>query len=177
MTRPKLASLLVAALVLSLAAPATAQRRHGGFRGFAGDTDVPQYLVENISVLIDNAANHAEALVRQQRFSITDTDLLADQADRLLDAGEEALDLLYELQDNAEATNPEAVPALREAEGHLIAALQQADGVADLVDEGILGPTMEIQTRSIVRQLRDAKTAINQAARAYNVNLRSSVEE
>jgi hypothetical protein len=174
MTKRLLSRALVLFLVCLLALPATAQRRRRSYSNYS--TEAPQYLIENVYVLLENSSNFADSLLRQQRYSITDTDLLSDQAERLVDDAEEALDLLDELMDNADATNPSAMPALREAEGNLNAAIDQAEGVLEYVDDGDLGPSMKIQARAAARYLGDAKEEIRRAAREYDVRLENTPE-
>lgn len=156
-----------------LATSASAQQQQTGERAFAGgrqalqSAPVPQYWIADASLFIANAANTAAVLQREQQLSVQEPSILGNQALFMVDATDRALESLDELLLNAQDTNPEAIPAIRDTMAELTAARAQAQNVADAAARGELGPTFEVTVESTLNHMREAERAMNEVAQEY----------
>jgi hypothetical protein len=128
---------------------------------------VPQYWIADASLFIVNAANTAAVLEKEQTLSVQEPMILGNQAEFLVDSVDRALESLDELLENAQDTNPEAVPEIRDAIAELIAAQSQARSVAEAARRGELGPTYDVTVRAALEHLKDAEDLMSDIAKEY----------
>ncbi|APR84805.1 Hypothetical protein A7982_10154 [Minicystis rosea] len=127
----------------------------------------PQAWIADAALFIGNAANTAHVLGVEQGLHAHAPQILGNQAQFLTTATNRALTSLIALQQNAEATNPSAVPEIRSAVGHLVAAQAQAAQVADAANAGVLGPTFDTAVRATLGHLAAADRSVSAIGRAY----------
>jgi hypothetical protein len=148
----------------------------GGAGGEAGGptppapvAPIPQFWLADASMFIGSAANAAHTLSLEESLNVQAPQVLGNQAQFLIATTNRALSSLEQLQQNAEATNPSAVPGIRVAIGQLVAAKAQAAQAAASVREGVLGPPFLTTVRSSLGHLAAAERELTHIGRAYSV--------
>jgi len=137
-------------------------------QGEQGSTVVPQYGIAESALFIQHAGESASVLSRERDLSIQDPQTLGRQAQSMVDDCQSALDGLNRLLDNADATNPEAVPPIRDAIAEVTAALSQARTVAEAAQNGELGPTYDVTVREVGDHLERASRIMKDVGRKDN---------
>jgi hypothetical protein len=130
---------------------------------------IPQFWFADASMFIGSAANAAHVLSLEEGLNEQAPQVLGNQAQFLLAATNRALASLEQLEQNAEATKPSAVPGIRAAIGQLVSARAQATQAAAAVREGQLGPTFATTVRSSLGHLAAAEREMSLIGRAYAV--------
>jgi len=191
-----LAKLGAAALVLGLglaAAPAHAQVGGYGFNPHANPrvgpampggmnsfgtpmvetpilrVSLPHMWLADASLFIGNAQNAANVLAMEQSLNAQAPELLGSQARFLSESIQRALFSLSALQQNAEAQNPRAVPAIQGAVSQLVAARSRAAQVENAANAGVLGPAWEVTIRSALGHVRFAQQWMAHVSNAYGL--------
>ncbi len=85
----------------------------------------------------------------------------------LIESTNRALEDLNGLNENAVATNPQAVPLIRDVQAQLVAAKAQANQVIAAAERGMLGPTYKTTLQSAYNHLNTASQMIDRVGRAY----------
>lgn len=137
----------------------------GGGQGFVAP--VPQYWLADASIFIRNAANTARTMSKEQSLNVQAPQIIGSQAQFLVNSAGRALADLNGLLQNANATNPQAVPRIRRAMAELVAAQAQAHQVFVTASQGALGPTYSVTVTAALGHLQAAEREIAAITRAY----------
>jgi hypothetical protein len=135
----------------------------------------PQFWIADASLFIANAQNTANVLAMEQSLNMPAPEILSGQARLLTQTTNRAVYSLLWLQQNAESTNPRAVPAIRAAVGQLAAAQAQASRLEDAAASGALGPSFEVTVRSALGHIVIAQRWMSQVGAAFGVPQLASV--
>jgi uncharacterized protein YbjQ (UPF0145 family) len=130
---------------------------------------IPQFWLADAAMFIGSAANAAHVLSLEESLNVQAPQVLGNQAQFLLATTNRALSSMEQLQQNAEAMNPNAVPGIRVAIGQLVAARAQAVQAAVAVRDGVLGPTFMTTIRSSLGRGEVAEREMSVIGRAYSV--------
>lgn len=128
---------------------------------------VPQYWIANASLHIANAHNVTRILLVEQELAVQQSEILSEQAQILNASINRAIESLQALEENALATKPSAVPAIRGLLAQLTVAQVQASVIANAAADGQLGPIFEVTLRSLQQHLTNAQDGMVAVAQEY----------
>jgi hypothetical protein len=137
----------------------------GGQQSFVAP--VPQYWVSDASIFIRNAANTARTMTREQSLNVQAPQVIGSQAQFIVNSTGRALADLNGLLQNAEATNPSAVPQIRQAMAELVAAQTQAHQVFQQASQGDLAPGYAATLQTALTHLQASERQLGQIWQAY----------
>lgn len=129
---------------------------------------MPQFWLTDASIFIHNAASVVSGIFRERKLGFRDVGLLANQARAASKLLARARSSLRTLEANAEASNPEAVPAIRSAVRELAQARKKLVGALRQGASGKNSQGIEvIALRPVLAHLKAAQRRLPAVARRY----------